>query len=209
MGWIPTAPISTDRLEMSHFAGLSSLASYCGRCGRYSDQLYQWPIFALRVSFCRTIHLWPTRICLRVPKANLQSAGAVLPLEQISHPRVAVVHALAHLVGGVAHMYEGHKGEHYHHREQQEAHEDDREQTRHGPSHGQDHYLGNLVPQRLQSVEGDPRRAIPVHQPDHERRHRPQEARDEVQEDGEVGQNRLGVLVFEVHGCRAQSTSRF
>jgi hypothetical protein len=56
--------------------------------------------------------LWSVQwqICLRILKANLQSAGAVLPLEHISHPRVSVVHALAHLVGGVAHMYEGHKG---------------------------------------------------------------------------------------------------
>jgi hypothetical protein len=144
----------------------------------------------------------------RVLKADLQSAGAVLPLQQVSHPRVAVVHALAHLVGSVAHVYEGHKGEYDHPREQQEAHEDDREQTRHSPSHGQDHYPGNLVPQRLQSVEGDPRRAILVHEPDYQRRHRPQEARDQVQEDGEVGQNGPSVLVFGIHGCRAESTSR-
>src|SRR5215204_615648 len=42
-------------------------------------------------------------------KSDLQSAGAVLPLEQICHPRVAVVHALAHLVGGVAHVNEWHE----------------------------------------------------------------------------------------------------
>src|SRR5215211_2299514 len=165
-------------------------------------------LIAPRVSFCRPIHLKSARICLRVLKTDLQSAGAALSLDEISHPRVAVVHALAHLVGSVAHVYEGHKGEHYHHREQQEAHEDNREQTRYSPSHGQDHYPGNLVPQRLQGVEGDPRRAILVHEPDHERRYRSQKSRDEVEKDREVGHNRPGVLVFGVHGCRAESTSR-
>jgi hypothetical protein len=29
-----------DRLEMNCFAGLFLPASYCGRCGRYSGQLY-------------------------------------------------------------------------------------------------------------------------------------------------------------------------
>src|SRR5919112_3749268 len=38
------------------------------------------------------IHLWYARICLRALQADLQSAGTALPLEQVSHPRVAVAH---------------------------------------------------------------------------------------------------------------------
>ena len=63
----------------------------------------------------------------RILKADLQSPWAALTLEQISNPRIAVVHALAHLIGSVAHVNERHKGEYDHNREQQEAHEDDRE----------------------------------------------------------------------------------
>jgi hypothetical protein len=49
-----------------------------------------------------------------------------LPLEQISHPRVAIVHPLIDLVGSISHVHKGHNGEYDHHREQEEAYEDDR-----------------------------------------------------------------------------------
>src|ERR671921_151192 len=75
----------------------------------------------------------------------------------------------------------------------------------HLESHGQDHQPGDLVPHRLQGVEGNPRRAIPVHQPDHQGRHGPQEAREEVQEDGEVGQNGPSFLVSGIQGCGAEA----
>jgi hypothetical protein len=72
---LPTAVSSTDHIstfqESCDLQLFRSLSDSCGRCGRYSDQLYRWSVIALRISFCRTIHLWSARICFRILKADL------------------------------------------------------------------------------------------------------------------------------------------
>src|ERR671910_199317 len=126
--------------------------------------------------------------------------------DEVRHQGIAVVHPLVDLVGGVGHVNEWHYREDDHHRDEQEAYDDHRQESRDRPPHGEDHRPGHLVERRLQGMEGYPLGAIPVDKPDDQGHHGTQEARDQVDEDGEVGKDRPGSLVPRADGRRRGHT---
>jgi hypothetical protein len=60
---------------------------------------------------------YPAYDAHRLPSFRLYGIARAVPVDQIRHQRVPVVHSLADLVGGIPHVHKRHHSCHYHHRE--------------------------------------------------------------------------------------------
>src|SRR5918998_1652140 len=128
--------------------------------------------------------------------AGVSVLSSLSGLDEVRDEGVTIVVALAHPVGGVRHVHEGHDGGDCHHRDEEEADQDQGQEARERPARAEQHEPRNLVAGRLQRVEGDRRVLVPVDQPDHRGRHRPQEPGEQVQEHGQVRDGRPRPLLL-------------